>query len=108
MAMAAPGRSSAPSGAGRSVIGPPGASDASATMASQASSATTSTSAPAAESSSAFHTAGSPPPATITFLPARAKKTGSRASGSMRPRFFSRGGGGVFVSSAPKPWQSRP
>src|SRR5206468_13110109 len=48
------------------------------------SSAKTSTSAPAADNSSAFHAAADPLPASSARLPASARKTGSRASASMR------------------------
>src|SRR5580704_3864345 len=51
---------------------------------SEASGATTSTLAPAAASSSAFQAAAGVPPAITARFPARPKKTGSRASGSMR------------------------
>src|SRR6202158_1333287 len=59
-------------------------SAAAARSSSQASVANTSTLAPAAASSSAFQAAAGVPPAITARLPARPKKTGSRASGSMR------------------------
>ena len=60
------------------------AAAASASISSDGLSAKTSTSAPAAERSSAFQAAAGVPPASTARLPASAKKTGRRASGSMR------------------------